>query len=338
MGARYHRATSSRSAGSLAPAASLAAAVAMAIALGAPRARAQGNATDRQIAQSLFDDGRALLERGDVTAACPKFAESQRLDPGGGTLLNLALCHELEGKTATASNEFREALSLATRDDRKDRQELASLHIAELAPKLTRLMVHVPASIAALSPEVTLDRSRLPAAAWSSAIAVDPGEHHIVVTARGVSRWETSVTTRDEGRTYDVEVPPALETKAPAPMETTETRETRQRSTPFWFMLGGAGLSLATSVITGLMALDANTYVNDNCSAARDFCRVDDAHDAATRARTFAWVSTATLAVGAGAAVVAFVLPMEKRSPLSASVTARDGAAFATLRFTPLSW
>lgn len=311
-------------------------AVALALCVLAPAAaRADGSETDRQIAQSLFDDGRALMESGHVSEACPKFAESQRLDPGGGTLLNLALCHELEGKTATAWTELREALSLAVRDDRKDRQELATLHITALVPKLTRLMVIVPEPVAAREPEVSLDRSRLPPPAWSTAIPIDPGEHRITVMAQGLPRWETSVATLDAGRTYRVEVPPALDRQGPVPAE---PRETRQRSTAFWLVLGGAGLSLATSLVTGLMALDANAYVKDNCDAVRDFCRVDDGAEAASRARTLAWVSTATLAVGAGAAVFAFVLPMEKKSPISARVTARDGAAFATLELTPLSW
>ena len=294
-------------------------------------ARADGSETDRQIAQSLFDDGRALLEAGRTSEACPKFAESQRLDPGGGTLLNLALCHELENKTATAWTEFREALSIAIRDDRKDRQEIANLHISTLAPKLTRLTVIVPEGIAARDPEVTLDRSRLPAAAWNTEIPIDPGEHRVAVSAQGLPRWETSIATLDAGRTYRIEVPPALDRQGPTP---TETRETQGRSTAFWLVLGGAGVSLATSLVTGLMALDANAYVKDNCSATRDFCRVDDAADAAGRARTLAWVSTATLVVGAGAALFAFVLPLEKKSPLTAGVSVQDGAAFATLRLT----
>ena len=309
----------------------LVAAVVATLAVEAP-ARADGSETDKQIAQSLFDDGRALLEAGRHAEACPKFAESQRLDPGGGTLLNLALCHELEGKTATAWTEFREALSIAGRDDRKDRQELASSHIAALVPKLTRLTVVVPERIASRDAEVTLDRSRLPAAAWNTEIPIDPGEHRVAVTVVGLPRWETSVATMDPGRTYRVEVPPALDSQGGGPVE---PRETRGRSTAFWLVLAGAGVSLATSVVTGLMALDANKYVKDNCSTERNYCRVSDAQDAASRARTLAWVSTATLVVGAGAGVFAFVLPLEKRSPVTAGVVVRDGAAFATVSVTP---
>lgn len=302
-------------------------------------ARADGTATDRQIAQQLFDDGRALMEAGRHAEACPKFADSQRLDPGGGTLLNLALCHELEGKTATAWTELREALSVAGRDDRKDRQELAAAHIAALTPKLIRLTVAVPEGVAALAPEITLDKSRLPAEAWNTAIPVDPGEHRIAVIPSaqraGLSRWETSIATLEAGQSYRVDVP-ALDRQS-AGAGDVEPIETRRRSTAFWLVLGGAGAALTTSVVTGLMALDANKHVKDNCATERDYCRVGDAEDAASRARTLAWVSTATLVVGVGAGVLAFMLPLEKRSALSAGITSREGAAFATLRFAP-SW
>ena len=272
-------------------------------------AHAGGAEHDPQIAQALFDDGRVLMDAGRYAEACPKFAESQRLDPGGGTLLNLALCHELEGKTASAWTEFRDALSLASRDQRKDRQDLAEQHIITLAAKLTRLTVVVPEAVAASEPEISFDRTRLPNAAWNTTFPVDPGEHRLAVTAAGRPRWETVVSATEPGRTYRVEV--ALVDGPPAPPELPVAATTARRSTAFWIVLGAGGVSLATSVITGVIALNANAYVKDNCSVERSYCRVDDAADAAHRARTLAWVSTGTLLAAAGAGIAALLLPRE---------------------------
>ena len=269
-------------------------------------ARADGTEPSAQIAQALFDDGRALMDGGRYAEACPKFAESHRIDPAGGTLLNLALCHELEGKTASAWTEFRDALSIAIRDQRRDRQDLAEQHIIALAPKLVRLTIVVPEAVASTEPEITFDRARLPSAAWNTTLPVDPGMHRLAVVTPGRPRWKTAVATTEPGRTYRVELAPL---EGPPPPATTEQPTAPQRSTAFWFLLGGAGVSLATSVVTGALALGANAYVKDNCSSERAYCRVDDAGAAADRARALAWASTATLITTAGAVVVALLLP-----------------------------
>jgi len=289
-------------------------------------AHAQGSDVDRQIAQTLFDEGRALMEKGRYSEACPKFAESQRLDPGGGTLLNLALCHELEGKTASAWTEFKDALSQAARDGRKDRQDLATEHIAALEPRLVRLRIAVPEAVSARDPDVTLDQSRLLPAAWNTPIPVDGGAHRVRVVVFGAAPWETTIEATEPGKTYEVAVPTLAAPAAnagdvPRPVP----HEVRGRSTAFWVLLAGSGAALGTSLVTGVLALGANGYIEDNCSAERDFCRVPDANEEATRARTLAWVSTATLAAGAGAAVVAFLLPLEKKSPVGAAPALRVG-------------
>ena len=269
-------------------------------------AAAQATDTDRQIAQQLFDDGRVLMDDHRYAEACPKFAESQRLDPGGGTLLNLALCHEEEGKVATAWTEFRDAFGQAVKDERRDRQELAKEHIDALAKRLSRIIVEVPPSLAARGPAVQLDASRLPEAAWNTPIAVDPGEHRVTVTVSGAAPANAIITVTEAGKTYALAAPEPLATQPASP-----SNEAPRRSTAFYYTLGGAGALLLTSAITGIVALSNDHYVSSHCSSDRDFCTVSDAGDAASRARTFAWVSTGTLAAAGITALVAFLLPKQ---------------------------
>src|SRR5262245_29277651 len=84
----------------------------LALVLHAPVALAE-DAGGRATAIRLFEDGEKAMSEGNYGAACPKFAESQRLDPQLGTLLHLADCFEKWGKTASAWASFKEAADLA---------------------------------------------------------------------------------------------------------------------------------------------------------------------------------------------------------------------------------
>src|SRR5258706_13365787 len=64
----------------------LALALALTLALHSPSAHAQ--AKDPAAAEALFREGRALSDAGDIAGACPKFRESDRLDPAVGPTFN----------------------------------------------------------------------------------------------------------------------------------------------------------------------------------------------------------------------------------------------------------
>jgi hypothetical protein len=72
--------------------------------------------TDPVAAQALFDEAKRLMASGNNAAACPKLAESQRLDPGVGTLLNLGECYVKIDKLSRAWTTFLEAEAVALRE------------------------------------------------------------------------------------------------------------------------------------------------------------------------------------------------------------------------------
>jgi tetratricopeptide (TPR) repeat protein len=97
-------------------------------------ARAQTSSASE--ADALFHRGKERLAAGDYAEACPLLAESYSLDPASGTLLALAVCHEREGKLATAFTEYGEVAVRSRAERRKDRAGAARDKAAELEGKL----------------------------------------------------------------------------------------------------------------------------------------------------------------------------------------------------------
>src|SRR5262245_35016638 len=106
-------------------------------------ARAQSSSSAIVAAEALFGQGRDLMAQGKYADACPKFADSQKLDPKSSTLLNLANCYEKAGRTATAWATYREAAALAKQEGQAEYVATAVKRADALFPKLSKMVVKV---------------------------------------------------------------------------------------------------------------------------------------------------------------------------------------------------
>ncbi len=149
---------------------------------------AEPSGAKKAAAEALFQEGADLVGAGDVAKGCQKFAASQQLDPALGTLLRLADCRDREGKTASAWALFMEAAALAGQRAETQRQELAKQRAADLAARLSKVVLKLPDDF----PEdatVELNGLSIPRASWSSPLPVDPGKTRLAVRAAGFHTW-----------------------------------------------------------------------------------------------------------------------------------------------------
>jgi len=219
-------------------------AVVLAFGLGPRAALAQG--ADAATAEALFEQGKQLLRAGNAAAACPKLAESQRIDPSTGTLLALAMCHEADGKLASAWAEFISVEARARNEGRLDREQAAHARVQALKPRLSTLEIRVPAEVAALPGlEVRRNGTLQGRGAWNVVVPVDGGEHVIEVSAPGKTAWRGAAAVKTEADAAVLLVPP-LAAKAASPSKAAPADAKR------WGTLEWTGVGLAGAGVVGL--------------------------------------------------------------------------------------
>lgn len=283
-------------------------------------------------ADVLFKQGRQLHDEKRYAEACPKFAESYRLDPATGSLLALASCHEAEGKLASAWAEYNEVAERAKRDGQQDRVEIARQRAAVLEPQLAKLVINVVPGAAASSLVIKRDAVVLGGGAIGVPLPVDKGEHVIEASAPGYRSFSRRITIAD-GATQVMTIPKLVEEQtaaiAPAPAaaepKPAEPKPSEPaRATPekpreesgsalrpigIVAIVGGA-IAAAGGTVFGVQAIgkfddsNANNHcVNDVCDAEGKRIRLD-ARDAGNTS-TGLFVLSAVL-VGGG--ITMFVL------------------------------
>lgn len=156
------------------------------------------------------------MTKGKYAEACPKFEASQQLDPGLGTMLNLAECYEKTGRTASAWAEYREAIPLARAAGSKARQDLASERAQALQERLSTLTIRaMTGEPEGVDLDIRRDGVALQPAELGAPIPVDPGEHLIEVSAPGMQPWSTKVQVGSDAAKVQVDIP-KLERQASA--------------------------------------------------------------------------------------------------------------------------
>jgi hypothetical protein len=231
---------------------------------------ATARADDTAMAQSLFDDAKRLMDAGKLDVACPKFAESLRLDPTPGTRLNLAHCYEVQGKTATSYAQYKELLRTAA-DDTK-RANIAKDRIAALEPTLSHATLTGAVDVGAT---LKLDGSSIDAAILGTAFPIDPGKHVLEVAAPQ-KKTKTVEFQAAAGQPVSVTVP-ALEAAAheepgpkavtnPAPVEPPPQDEVSQgKRIGGWVTLGVGAVALGVGATFGIMTLSQASAVKSLC-------------------------------------------------------------------------
>lgn len=305
---------------------------------------AEAAPSDQAAAEALFQEGKALFDKGTYAQACPKFEESYRLDPAGGTLFALALCREAEGKLASAWAHF--SAVAASKGARADRVATARSKVAELEPRVPRVVIVVPDAARVPGLSVKRDDTELGASSWGASLPLDPGEHVVVASAPGYATQRESLTLgpgdRREVR-IGLRAAPASESsdaaspalRKPAPVAASSSSPLRVGG---YVALGLGAVGLGVGAYFGFKARSHARDANDRCPDVA--CNDDAAFAAVDDGRSAARVANVATGVGLAFAVTGVVLVLTAPKGTSAGalvvspgVAAGGGAVRLTREF-----
>jgi hypothetical protein len=327
-------------------------------------ALADGTPEQKSSAEALFDAAIQAMKEGHYTEACPKLENSQRIDPGVGTLLYLGECYEKLGRTASAWATFRDAESQAEASGQARRAKAAHDRIAKLEPELAYLTIEVAEGTRSLA-GLHIKRDGVDAGSGiiGAAVPLDPGPVKVDVTAPEHESFSVTVRLAPRARQTVliptlavVESPHPSDGAAPPPViappdtapqvgqapppPVTSPPLPAEESNPgvaqrvIGIAVGSAGIvGLAVGSYFGLAAMSAEKKADRECSPTQCAEQLgqshsDDAHHDAT-------LSNVTFAVGGGllaAGVVIYLLAPSKSEP-TLGVTPLVAPGFAGLRF-----
>jgi serine/threonine-protein kinase len=258
------------------------------------------------LAEALFDAAVKLMQDQKFAEACPKLAESHRLDPASGTVFNLAICLEKEGKHASAAIAFEESIARSLKDGNKERENLARDRLAQLKPLVSRVVVKVAPKIGALEGlDVRFDGASVRQQAWGLEVPMDPGVHVLTAVAQGKRELRREVDVNESGKVFEVVVDELVDAPAPPPVEREPGRKSDgegggKRLVGFG-LLGLGGLLVIGGSVSGIVAIDRHAESDRLCGPPG--CTSDGAA-AEVSANRYAWGANIGIGLGLVSAAV----------------------------------
>jgi hypothetical protein len=245
------------------------------------------------------------LEAGDFVAACPALEESQRLDPAGGTVLNLAYCLEKTEQWRRAAQAYLQALSRANADARPDRRELALVGLNRTLAEQPRVRVVLPPN-AAPELQLTLDGQPLPLTELAYPVPLEAGTHQLRVTLPGrepvLLTLEASAAVEYALRIPAPEAKPLPKPK-PAALSAPPPPPRPGPSTAFWLTTAGSGAFLVGGSVAGVVAANRHHAALDACPGGK--CTAAGVSDERSANR---WAWGANVGIGLGLVGVALAV------------------------------
>ena len=300
--------------------------ITLAAIMSAPVSALAQSADNKVQAEALFEEGRKLMDQQHYDEACKKLEGSQKLDPGAGTLLNLAACYEKNGQIASAWVTYKDAAA-ASAGRHQDWVDQANAKATELGPKLSHLTIVVSQNLSNLA--ITRDGAVVPAPSLGAAIPIDAGAHTIEAHAPGYKPFVTKITVGASQDSQTVNVP-ALEVDTTAADSPTSNGSGQK-------ILGGAlagvgAVGLIVGSVFGVVALDKKSSANNPKLCSPDFtvCNAEGTSDV-NAAKSDGFISTVALIGGgvfvAAGAVIFLTAPRAENKPDGgATLQARLGA------------
>lgn len=304
------------------------------------------------MAESMFQQGIAMMREGRFEEARRALEASQKLEAKSGTLLVLASCDEQLGRTATAWAGYKEAAALARTEGRAEHVTKATDLARNLEPRLSKIRIDTPTQ-GGVQLTVKLDGATVLDGALGVAFAIDPGSHVVEASAPGRVTWSATLTVKPGHEEVVVAVPelaaapiapPPQRGPAPTPAPAPPYVAPSEASRPVWpWIVGGAGVVVGSVGLGfGVDQRAAASELDDQCGASRASC--PDGYDfEADRAREergqSLFIGLGLLGLGGiGAGIIGLATTGSESGsgsakPLAPTVAVGLGTAEATVRF-----